>query len=203
MTLFSMYSIFLVSRSWNWLLHLGGPGLIALGLLDNSVIPIPGGMDLGVILLSAYTRTWWPYYAFMATVGALIGGYLTYRLAEKGGEATLEKKFGKKRASKVYGKFKKRGFTAIAVSAVLPPPFPIVPVLMAAGVVKYPTKKFLAALSVGRSVRFLVVAALGHYYGAGIVSRARIYYMPVLYTLIALAIAGTVAGLWYWKRMRR
>ena len=198
-----LYSIFLVSRSWNWLLHLGGPGLIGLGLVDNSVIPIPGGMDLGVILLSAYTHTWWPYYAFMATIGALIGGYLTYRLAEKGGEATLERKIGKKRAGKVYEKFKKKGFTAIAVSAVIPPPFPIVPVLMAAGVVKYPRKKFLTALGAGRSVRFLIVAALGHYYGAGIVSRARHYYKPVLYTLIALAVIGTLAGVWYWKKARR
>ncbi len=32
------------------------------------------------------------YYAFMGTVGEVAGGYLTYRLAAKGGEETLERK---------------------------------------------------------------------------------------------------------------
>lgn len=182
---------------------MGGPGLIILGLVDNSVIPIPGGMDLAVILLSAYTHTWWAYYALMATAGAVLGGYMTYRLAAKGGEETLEKKFGKKRVGKVYERFKKRAFAAVAVSAILPPPFPIVPVLMAAGVLKYPRNKFLAALSAGRAARFLVVALLGRYYGAGIVNSAREYYKPLLYGLIALAAVGGVIGTWYWKRKRR
>jgi len=33
--------------------RLGGPGLIALGLVDNSVIPLPGGMDAATVLLAA------------------------------------------------------------------------------------------------------------------------------------------------------
>src|SRR5208337_2762852 len=80
------------STLWTWLHRLGGPGLIVLGLLDNSAIPLPGSMDVFVIVLSAHHRGWWPYYAFMAVVGAVIGGYVTYRLASKGGEGTLEKK---------------------------------------------------------------------------------------------------------------
>ena len=89
-----LLSFVLANPFWTWLQRLGGPGLIALGLADNSAIPLPGSMDLLVILLSAHQPQWWPYYAMMATVGAIIGGYLTYRLAEKGGEETLEKKSG-------------------------------------------------------------------------------------------------------------
>lgn len=187
---------------WTWIHRLGGPGLILLGLIDNSVIPIPGGMDIFVILLSAHRRGWWLYYALMAVVGAVLGGYLTYRLAEKGGEETLEKEIGKDRAKGVYDKFKKRGFATVAVSAVLPPPFPMVPVLMAAGVLQYPRKKFVVALSIGRAVRFFVVALLGRMYGTAIVSSLRNYYKPVLYTLIALAVTGTVAALVYFKWYR-
>ena len=83
-------SFVLAGSFWTWLQRLGGPGLILLGVVDNSAIPLPGSMDLLVILLSAHHREWWPYYALMATVGAIVGGYLTYRLAEKGGEETLE-----------------------------------------------------------------------------------------------------------------
>lgn len=187
---------------WTWIHRLGGPGLILLGVVDNSAIPIPGGMDIFVILLSAHRREWWLYYGFMAVVGAVLGGYLTYRLAEKGGEETLEKKIGKKRAQKVYDKFKKRGFATIAVSAVLPPPFPMVPVLMAAGVLQYPRNKFLGALSTGRAVRFLVVAFLGRTYGTAIVSSLRVYYKPVLYSLVSLAALGGIAAFVYFKWYR-
>jgi len=120
------------SGIWKWALGLGAPGLILVGLIDNSVIPIPGGMDIFVILLTAHHRQWWAYYALFATAGAVIGGYVTFRLAKKGGKESLERKIGKRRAEKVYQKFKKGGFSTIAIGSVLPPPFPLVPVLMAA-----------------------------------------------------------------------
>ena|SRR5437868_6300742 len=191
-----------INPVWTWIHRLGGPGLILLGIADNSLIPLPGSMDAFVILLTAHRPHWWPYYAFMATVGAVLGGYLTYRLAEKGGEETLEKKIGKRRAQKVYNKFEQHGFTTVVVGAVLPPPFPIVPVLMAAGVLQYPRKKFLSALAAGRGARFFAVAFVAHIYGDKIIGFFSKYYQPVLYALIALAVAGGVAALLYFKWYR-
>ncbi|HZP23827.1 MAG TPA: VTT domain-containing protein [Terriglobales bacterium] len=194
-----------VSPLWTWLHRLGGPGLILLGLVDNSAIPLPGSMDVFVILLSAHHPAWWPYYGFMAVVGALVGGYVTYSLAEKGGEETLEKKVGKQKAEKVYRRFRKRGFSTIAIGAILPPPFPIVPFLLAAGALHYPRKNFLLALGTGRAVRFFAVAYLGQRYGQAIVSWGARYYHPILYALIALAVLGGIAALWYfaWYRPRK
>lgn len=192
----------LAGSFWTWLQRLGGPGLILLGVLDNSAIPLPGSMDLLVILLSAHHPQWWTYYALMGTIGAIIGGYLTYRLAEKGGEETLEKKVGKRRAEKVYSRFKKHGFATVAVGAMLPPPFPIVPFLLAAGALKYPRKNFLAALAVGRAIRFTAIAYLAHRYGKGIIGWVSRYYHPLLYTLITLAVLGGIAALVYFKWYR-
>jgi membrane protein YqaA with SNARE-associated domain len=192
------------SAVWQWIHRLGGVGLILLGLADSSVVPLPGSMDVFTILLSAHNRPWWPYYGAMATVGAVLGGYLTYRLAEKGGEETLERKVGKQRAEKVYKKFEKQGGFWVFLGSVLPPPFPIVPFLMAAGVMKYPKKKFLAALSSGRGVRFFAVAYVGHIYGKAIVTWLSQYYQPVLYVLIALAALAGLGALGYfvWYRPR-
>jgi hypothetical protein len=39
-----------------WIFHLGGLGFIPLGLLDGSVIPLPGSMDVLTIILSARQR---------------------------------------------------------------------------------------------------------------------------------------------------
>ena len=202
-----LIAVFLANPIWNWLHRLGGPGLILLGIADNSLIPLPGSVDVFTILLSAHRRDWWPYYAFMATVGALIGGYLTYRLAEKGGEETLEKKVGKQRAEKVYKRFEKHGFSTVFIGSILPPPFPMVPFLMAAGVLQYPRRKFLSALAAGRGVRYFAVAWVGHVYGKEIIAGLSQYYRPVLYALLGLAALGGIAALiyfkWYRPKIRR
>src|ERR1700687_6459952 len=84
-----------------WLIHLGGPGLILLGLADNSLIPMPGSTDIVTILLAAHHRNVWVYYAMMATAGAVLGGFLTYRMARKGGKETLGQRLSKRRIKEV------------------------------------------------------------------------------------------------------
>src|SRR5271157_2287981 len=186
-----------------WLIHLGGPSLILLGLVDNSVIPLPGSTDVVTILLAAHHPNLWIYYAIMATIGALIGGYLTYRMARKGGKETLEKRFSQKRVKKVYAIFERWGFAAVAIPAILPPPFPIVPMLLAAGAMQYPTKKFLVALAVGRGIRFTILAYLGFHYGRHIVRLFALYYWPVLIALIAFSAVGALFGLFEYKRRQK
>jgi len=53
---------------WRRLRHLGGVGLVLLGLADNSLIPLTGSMDVLTIWLAARHHEPWPYYAVMATL---------------------------------------------------------------------------------------------------------------------------------------
>src|SRR5271168_2369186 len=186
-----------------WLIHLGGPGLILLGLVDNSVIPLPGSTDVLTILLAAHHHEPWFYYTIMATAGSVLGGYLTYRMARKGGKETLEKRFSQKKVKKVYAIFERWGFAAVAIPAILPPPFPIVPMLLAAGAMQYPTRKFLTALAVGRGIRYTILAYLGFHYGRNIVKFFDIYYWPVLGILVAFSVLGALYGLYEYKRRQR
>lgn len=194
---------FLIAISvWTRLRRLGGLGLVLLGLADSSVVPLPGSMDVLTIYLAARHRDLWWYYALMATVGAVIGGYITYSLARKGGKEAFERKLKKERAEKVFRRFERWGFGAVALPAVLPPPFPIVPFLLAAGAMQYSRKKFLAALALGRAVRFTVVAGLGAIYGRHIVRFFSRYYKPALFVLIGLAVAGGVLALIQYYRYK-
>src|SRR5438270_4411425 len=88
-----------------WLVRLGGPGLVVLGIADNSVIPLTGSMDVLTIWLAARHRELWPYYAVMATAGAVLGGYITYSLGRKGGKEAIERKLNKQKAEKVFARF--------------------------------------------------------------------------------------------------
>lgn len=180
---------------WQKLRRMGGPGLVLLGIADNSIIPLTGSMDVLNIWLAARHRYPWPYYAFMATLGGVIGGYITYALARKGGQETMERKLSKRRAKQVSRIFERWGFSAVAVPALLPPPFPFVPFLIAAGALQYPPKKFLGALTVGRGVRYSIGAYLGFHYGRHILRFFDQYYKPALAILIGLAVFGAAASL--------
>jgi membrane protein YqaA with SNARE-associated domain len=176
-----------------WLFHLGGIGLIPLGLLDSSLIPLPGSMDVVTIILSSRQADWWPYYALMATLGSVLGGFVTYRLARKGGKETLERKFSRRRVDKIYKIFGRWGFSAIAISSLLPPPVPMVPFLLAAGAMQYPVRKFVAALALGRAVRYTILAYLAARYGRDVIAFVTEHERPVAWVVAGLLIAIAVA----------
>lgn len=196
--------MFFVFPTWlEWLERLGGVGLILLGLADNSPVPLPGSMDALTILLSAHQRSWWPYYASMATIGSLIGGYFSYALGREGGKESLEKKLSRGKAEKLYQGFDKRGFWTLFLPALLPPPMPYTPFLLAAGALRYPPKKFLAAVAVGRAMRYFVLAFLASLYGKQVFAFVRRYHEPILWTLAVLVVLGGVAGFLYARLHKR
>jgi membrane protein YqaA with SNARE-associated domain len=176
----------------HWFLTLGGPGLILLGLIDSSVIPVPGSMDAMTIVLSAHQRTWWPYYAVMATVGSVVGAYLTYRLARNRGEKALNDRLSKRNAKKVVRTFERWGFGAIALPALLPPPMPMVPFVIAAGALQYSQRKFLVAMSLGRLARYCILAYLGAVYGRKIFAVVLAHGEVALIVTIGVCVAGTI-----------
>jgi membrane protein YqaA with SNARE-associated domain len=194
--------MWLASKLWTWLRHLGGPGLLLLGLADNSIIPMPGSMDVLTIWLAVHHHNQWIYYAVMATVGSVIGGYATYRLARKGGQEALERRMGGPRTVSLCQKFRHWGFWAILVPALLPPPFPFVPFLLAAGALQYSRKKFVTALALGRSLRYGVLAYLGVVYGRHFLRFFNRYTKPTIYALLAMSVIAAILALVTYVRSR-
>jgi membrane protein YqaA with SNARE-associated domain len=170
----------------HWIYQLGGLGFIPLGLLDNSVIPLPGSMDVLTIFLSARKEQLWFYYASMATAGSVIGGFVTYRLARKGGKETLARRFPPKKLEKIYKIFGRWGLGAVAIPALLPPPVPMLPFLFAAGTMQYPVRKFLFALALGRLIRYTLLAFLAARYGRQILAFISQHAHPALFIVVGL-----------------
>ncbi|MGB8496320.1 MAG: VTT domain-containing protein [Candidatus Acidiferrum sp.] len=181
-----------------WMFHLGGLGLIPLGLLDSSPLPMPGAMDVATIVLSARQQQLWLYYAVMATAGSVIGGFVTYRLVRKGGKAALERRFSRRKVDKVCQIFARWGFGAIVIPAFLPPPIPMVPFLLAAGAMQYPVRKFLAALALGRISRYMILAYLAARYGRRIIAFIRVHGHPVVLAIIVALLATAAVIFYFW-----
>jgi hypothetical protein len=64
----------LAMTMWQHLRRMGVPGLVVLGIADNSIIPLTGRMDVLNIWPATRHREPWPYYAFMATPGTFDAG---------------------------------------------------------------------------------------------------------------------------------
>src|SRR5580658_2658684 len=176
----------------HWIFSLGALGFIPLGLLDSSIIPVPGSMDVLTIVLASRDAKLWPYYAVMATIGSVLGGFVTYRLARKGGEKALEKRLSAKTVKRVTKIFEQRGFAAIAIPALLPPPMPLVPFVLAAGAMQYSVKKFLLAMTVGRIVRYMILAYLAARYGRKMLPLLLQHAHPMIAGLLGLIITGVL-----------
>jgi membrane protein YqaA with SNARE-associated domain len=198
----SALGLFLASKLWVWLRHLGGPGLLLLGLADNSIIPLPGSMDVLTIWFAVHHHKLWFYYALMATAGALVGGYITYRIARKGGKKALQSRLGPKGTKSFSTRFEHWGFWGIFVPALLPPPFPFVPFLLAAGALQYPRKKFVAALALGRGLRYFALAYLGVIYGRQFLRFFNRYTKPTFFVLLAFSVIAAIVALASYYRYR-
>lgn len=197
-------SVFLLAAGiWGTLKKLGIAGQVLLGLVDSSVVPTPGSLDaLTVVLAASNPRFWWMY-AIAATVGSVAGGYLTYRIGVKGGKEALEKRVPKNKLERVYAVSERYGFFAIMVPAILPPPVPLSPFLIAAGAMKVPKHKFLTTFSLGRAIRYGAIALLGKLYGRHVLRFVSQYYKPILWVVIGLTIAGGIAAVIYLVRRKQ
>jgi membrane protein YqaA with SNARE-associated domain len=153
--------------------HWGGLGLVPLAILDSTIIPTFGSLDVLTAFLSARQADLWPYYACMATFGAMIGSYVTYKMGQRTGLGWIERKFGERRSQQVQYALEHWGSGALFVSTVAPPPFPTSAFLLAAGAFGYNKRKFFSSIAAGRAIRYGLLTAIAAHYGRSIVRYMR------------------------------
>lgn len=192
------------SRWLQWLVRLGPFGLIGLGFLDNSVVPLPGSMDLLLIILAAHRHEWWPIYAAGAVIGAVGGGYPTFRLGRKGGKEILEKRIPKKRLKRVYRWMEEHSFLTLFIPPLLPPPTPVSYFILGAGAMGVSRKKYFLVYGAARALRYGLLGFFAARYGHQIIHWARKNSPYMLYALLGLLVAaGVAAGVWAVYRKRK
>jgi len=145
--------------------HMGAFGLFALAIIDGSPIPTLGSLDLLTAILAARHREPWYFYALIATVGGLIGSFITYSIGRKAGEAYLARKLGQGRVRRLLDFVRRWGSGTLILATLFPPPFPATMVFAAAGILNYPPKRYLITIAAGRALRYGLLAWAGEHYG--------------------------------------
>ena len=192
-------------------MHLGGVGIFALAVVDSSVIPIPlpGSTDLLLLFLTAfhsYSIASPVLYASCAFAGSVVGGYMTWAAGKKSGEAALER-LGKGRfVRRIERWVKQNGMASVAFAAVLPPPIPLLPFLLAAGALGLSRSRFLISYCAGRAIRYGVVAWLGYKYGRVVIvfwqKDLKGWTTPILTVYFGFIVVGVIYGIWKYRRSR-
>ncbi|GAC1646624.1 MAG: hypothetical protein NVS9B15_04820 [Acidobacteriaceae bacterium] len=203
--LFSVTALWFFRSQWlQWLVRLGAPGLVGLGFLDNSVIPLPGSMDLLLIILAAQKHEFWPIYALAAVIGAVGGGYPTFRLGRKGGKEILEKKIPKRRLQRVYRWMEEHSFLTLFIPPLLPPPTPVSYFILGAGAMGVSRKKYFFVYGGARALRYGLLAFFAARHGHQIIGWARQNAHYMLYALLGLLVLGICAVIgWAVYRRRK
>ena len=153
-----------LERFGNWLIGFGALGLFGISLVDSAGVPLPGGPDAVMILLTTKNHALMPLYALAATAGSTIGCTIMYMIARRAGAAALAR-ISHERRARVENLLGRYDMLAIMVTAVLPPPFPFKPFVLSAGVFKLQLGRFVTAIFIGRAARLLIEGGLAIQFG--------------------------------------
>jgi membrane protein YqaA with SNARE-associated domain len=188
-----------------WLAHLGTVGLFVVAAIDSSVIPmpIPGTTDLLMLWLVSHRGNPWMLVPF-AIAGSLVGGYTTWHLGKRGGEAALRRYVPERLLNRTHRWVQGHPVLSVFLPAILPPPIPLSPFLLAAGALKVSLKRFLPVFGAARTLRYSFVAWLAVRYGRRVIrlwsGTLEKWSTPIIWTFVILMVAGVCYGIWKFKR---
>jgi membrane protein YqaA with SNARE-associated domain len=184
-----------------YLIAYGPFGLFGIALLDSALIPLPGGPDAVLILLSTARPAWVPIYVVAATLGSVIGCVVFYYISRRAGRSAL-KRFSPRRQARVKELIDRYDVLSVLVSSILPPPFPFKLFIATAGVFRFSVVRFALAVAAGRAFRYALVGYLAAHYGEHARELLAQYYPYIGLGLAALIVAVFVVRNVLKKRSR-
>jgi membrane protein YqaA with SNARE-associated domain len=177
-------------------------GVALLAALDTSMLFfLPFGVDAVVIYLAARDEQLFWIYPILATAGSLAGAGVTFWIGKKIGDVGLERIVSGRRLERVRCSVRDRGAVALAVPALMPPPFPLTPFILTCGALDVDRWRFFTTFGIIRLVRFGAEAALARVYGRSVLRFLQSdAFQTVIIGFVVVAVIGTVAsGVVLWR----
>ncbi len=183
-----------------WATGLGGVGLFIIAALDSSFLSFPQVNDVLVIVLSAKDPERMPYYAGMTTVGSLIGCFMLFAVARRGGEVFLSKRLKGAHVDRALRLYRRFGLLAVVVPALLPAPVPFKVFVVLAGAADVPLWRFGVAVVIGRSIRYFGQGYLAVLYGEHALDFMKVHGAEIGVGLATVALLSGVALVMFRRR---
>jgi membrane protein YqaA with SNARE-associated domain len=176
----------------SYLITFGPFGLFAIALLDGAFVPMAGGPDAVLMLLSASRPAWFAIYAAAATIGSTAGCVILYQISQKAGRRALAR-FSPAKQARVKDLIERYDVLSVLVASLLPPPFPFKLFVVSAGVFRLNVVRLAVAIAVGRAFRYLLEGYLAARYGDHAKEWLAQYY-PVIGIGLAVLIVAVFVG---------
>ncbi len=146
-------------------------GIFLVSIVDSSFVPlpVPGLTDIMIVLFAAQKANVFLLVG-LSTVASALGGFISYQVGQSGGMDFIEKRTPKRIFKRVTRWMETHAILAVAVPALLPPPMPLSPFVLAAGALKMSRSKFMWAFTLSRLLRHTIAAWLGVRYGTQVLS---------------------------------
>lgn len=191
------YSLFGFFLTW-W-------GAFLMAALDTSMLFfLPFGIDAVVIFLAARNPDLFWLYPLLATAGSLVGATITFSIGRKIGDVGVERLVPRKRLERLKCKVNGSGAVAMALPALLPPPFPLTPFILTCGALDVHRVRFFVTFGAVRLLRFGVEATLARVYGRRVLAVLQSdQFQNIVIGFIVVAVAGTiVSAIMVWRSTR-
>ena len=148
-----------------------------------------------VVLNSPHLMLW--AFPVFATAGSMSIASMSFLIGRRIGEKRIQKWISPKALETVRRKIRNKGTVALALPALLPPPFPLTPFVLICGALSVSTTRYLVTLGSLRMLRFSIIATLVWLYGWPIVAVLQAGVVKVLIVvLLALFTIGTSVTLY-------
>jgi membrane protein YqaA with SNARE-associated domain len=189
------------NRLMHFLMSFGLVGLFLVSVVDSSFIPlpIPGVTDIMLIVLAAQHSNL-ALLVGLTTVGSALGGLFSHRVGQAGGMAFIEKHISPTICHRVCDWMERHAILSVALPAVLPPPMPLSPFVLAAGALQMSRKKFMISFTVSRFLRHCAAVALGVYFGPRVLHIwnmfSRKWAVPILVGIWVVILVSVGVALW-------
>ena len=147
------------------LLALGPLGVFLFAIVDGAGVPTPGGLDALLIFLTVEQPQSAYLLATLTLAGSLIGCFILFYVARRGGEAYLAKYTSRGRGARFKTWFQRYGLLTVFIPALVPIPMPLKAFVICAGALGVSPWSFLYVLLAARIPRYFALAYLGSQLG--------------------------------------